>query len=107
MASEGGRWIYAPGTALAAGDHVARLDQATSDGKVQQRVELVFSLDKSGDISRAEGNVVIRPGVNQWLISRKLPSGGFHYIVVFGVHKDQVKDPDVVYPGQIIKLPVE
>lgn len=105
LASEGGRWIYAPGTALAAGDHVARLDQVTSDGKVQQRVELAFSLDKPGDISRAEGNVVVRPGVNQWLISRKLPSGGFHYIAVFGVHKDQVKDSDLIYPGQVITQP--
>lgn len=105
MTSDSGRWIYTPAAPLAAGEHIARLDQVTGEGKVQQRIELAFNLDLSKDEARPAGSVVVRSGVNQWLISRKLSSDGFHYIVVFGVHKDQVKDPDVVYPGQVTNQP--
>ncbi|MCA0432831.1 MAG: LysM peptidoglycan-binding domain-containing protein [Proteobacteria bacterium] len=50
--------------------------------------------------------VVIQPGNNLWIISQELYGQGKSFTVIFDANRDQIKDPDKIYPGQILTTPV-
>ena len=49
--------------------------------------------------------MVIQPGNNLWRISRVLYGKGDKYTVLYQANKDQIRNPDLIYPGQIFKTP--
>lgn len=53
----------------------------------------------------ATGKVVIQPGNNLWQISRVIYGKGRQYTVIYNANKDQIRDPDRIYPGQIFETP--
>ncbi len=105
VASDDGHWSYTPKDPVPAGENLLRLDQVIQDGKVELRIEVPFDRAKPLDLSRSEGTIMVRPGNNLWQISRKLYGTGFHYTLIFGANKDVIKDPDLIYPGQVFTLP--
>ena len=52
-----------------------------------------------------EGRVVIQPGNNLWRISRVLYGSGEKYTLLYKANKDQIRDPDMIFPGQIFMTP--
>jgi nucleoid-associated protein YgaU len=50
--------------------------------------------------------IVIQPGNNLWTISRELYGYGRNYTVIYEANKDQIRNPRLIYPGQIITAPV-
>jgi nucleoid-associated protein YgaU len=50
--------------------------------------------------------IVIQPGNNLWTISRELYGYGRNYTVIYEANKDQIRDPRLIFPGQIITAPV-
>jgi sRNA-binding protein len=52
-----------------------------------------------------EGRVVIQPGNNLWRISRVLYGSGAKYTVLYEANKEQIRNPDLIYPGQVFKTP--
>ncbi len=52
-----------------------------------------------------QGRVVIQPGNNLWHISRVLYGSGAKYTMLYEANKDQIRDPDRIYPGQVFKTP--
>jgi nucleoid-associated protein YgaU len=52
-----------------------------------------------------EGRVVVQPGNNLWQISRGTYGRGAAYTVIYQANKGQIRDPDLIYPGQIFMLP--
>ena len=51
------------------------------------------------------GHVVIQPGNNLWRISRVIYGRGIEYTVIYQANRDQIRDPDLIYPGQIFLTP--
>jgi nucleoid-associated protein YgaU len=51
------------------------------------------------------GKVVIQPGNNLWQISRVIYGKGVQYTVIYEANKSQIRDPDLIYPGQIFETP--
>jgi hypothetical protein len=52
-----------------------------------------------------KGRVVIQPGNNLWQISRVIYGKGVQYTVIYEANKDQIRNPDLIYPGQIFETP--
>jgi hypothetical protein len=52
-----------------------------------------------------DGRVVIQPGNNLWRISRVLYGSGEKYTLLYKANKDQIRDPDMIFPGQIFMTP--
>ena len=52
-----------------------------------------------------DGRVVIQPGNNLWRISKVIYGAGIKYTLLFEANKDQIRDPDMIYPGQVFKTP--
>jgi len=51
------------------------------------------------------GRVVIQPGNNLWKLSRVIYGKGMSYTVLYEANKEQIRDPDLIYPGQIFSTP--
>ena len=52
-----------------------------------------------------EGTIVVQPGNSLWRIARSSYGEGINYTIIFEANKDQISNPDLIYPGQIFKLP--
>jgi nucleoid-associated protein YgaU len=47
----------------------------------------------------------VQPGNTLWGISRERYGQGILYVQVFEANRDKIRDPDLIYPGQIFNLP--
>ena len=105
QADEKGRWRLKPEKELAPGDYRLRVDQVDKGGKVTGRVELPFSRADKELAKLAAGQVVVQPGNSLWRISRRLYGRGIMYTVIYKANKNQIRDPDLIYPGQVFAVP--
>lgn len=49
--------------------------------------------------------VTVQPGFTLWRIARENFGDGVLYVQVFEANKDKIRDPDLIYPGQVFTLP--
>ncbi|MES1991367.1 MAG: Ig-like domain-containing protein [Pseudomonadota bacterium] len=102
-----GHWELRPTVAIAPGQYTMRIDQLDASGKVVARIELPFERGEPAAVVLAlkKGQVVIQPGNNLWGIAQQLYGSGFRYTVIYEANKDQIRDPDLIYPGQVFATP--
>lgn len=105
VADARGAWSLTPRGSVVAGIHQLRVDQLTSAGKVQARVELPFQRSALPAAELAGGRVVVQPGQNLWRLARSAYGAGVHYTVIYLANRDQIRDPRLIYPGQAFALP--
>lgn len=48
---------------------------------------------------------IVARGDNLWRISKRVYGQGLRYTVIFGANTPQIRNPDLIYPGQIFVLP--
>jgi len=51
------------------------------------------------------GKIVIQPGNSLWRISRVIYGRGIEYTVIYDANRDNIRDPNLIYPGQIFATP--
>lgn len=103
-ANAAGEWALMPLASLAPGRHELRLDQLSGQG-ITARVELPFTRAQFSAEQLAPGSVVVQPGQNLWLIARHGYGQGIRYMVIFAANRDQIRDPNLIYPGQVFAVP--
>lgn len=104
--SETGAWKFEIKDSLSAEEHVLRVDQILLDGNVEVRISQPFNPYVAIEKERATGDVIVNPGNSLWHIARKLYGSGYHYTVIFGANLDVIDNPDLIYPGQKLSLPL-
>ncbi|MDE2335082.1 MAG: LysM peptidoglycan-binding domain-containing protein [Rhodospirillales bacterium] len=104
-AGQDGRWLLQPSIAVAPGRHRLRLDELDASGQVTARVELPFTRADTGSTALAAGQVVVQPGDNLWEIARATYGQGIHYTIIYTANRSQIRDPNLIYPGQVFTLP--
>ena len=97
-----GRWHVAPKLALHPGAHAIRADAVDAAGKVTARVEVNFT--PSGELP-SDGKITVEEGNSLWRIARRAYGSGFEYMAIYQANKEQIRDPNKIYPGQVIELP--
>jgi nucleoid-associated protein YgaU len=50
---------------------------------------------------------IVARGDNLWRISHRIYGDGLRYTVIYGGNQDQIRDPNLIYPGQSFVLPPE
>ena len=50
-------------------------------------------------------SVTVQPGYTLWGIAQQNFGDGVMYVQVFEANKDKIKDPDLIYPGQVFTIP--
>jgi nucleoid-associated protein YgaU len=104
-ADEAGRWAAQPAPVPAPGRHTVRIDQLAASGQVASRVELPFQRDALPANAVRDDRVVVQPGNNLWRIARQAYGRGVRYTVIYRANRDQIRNPALIYPGQIFALP--
>ncbi len=104
-ADASGKWQLTPHSAVSPGDHKLRVDQMDAAGKVGYRVELPFTRAEPAAIKLAYGQVIVQPGNSLWRIARRSYGEGTLYTVIYEANRTQIRDPDLIYPGQIFVVP--
>jgi nucleoid-associated protein YgaU len=100
-----GRWTFVPEQKAPAGDHQLRVDLVDGTGKVQSRVQVPFSQPDFSTLTLKDDSVIVQPGNSLWRIARRTYGDGVQYTVIYEANKDHIRDPDLIYPGQIFELP--
>jgi nucleoid-associated protein YgaU len=100
-----GRWKMQLGSRIDPGIYTMRVDQVEVTGKVQARVELPFSRAAPEEIQLSTGQIIVQPGNSLWRIARRAYGEGTRFTVIYGANREQIRDPDLIYPGQIFALP--
>ncbi|WP_343897071.1 LysM peptidoglycan-binding domain-containing protein [Craurococcus roseus] len=105
-ADTAGRWHLTPDDQPNVGRHVLRLDQmALAGGSVAARIEVPFQRDRLPESAVQDGRMVVQPGQNLWRIARHTYGRGMRYTVIYAANRDTIRDPSLIYPGQVFALP--
>lgn len=105
VADEKGLWRLRPDEQVPPGLHTLRADQLDAQGKVQARREIPFSRGEIPAGELDERVVIVQPGNSLWRIARRVYGSGFAYTTIYEANRDQIRNPDLIYPGQIFALP--
>jgi nucleoid-associated protein YgaU len=100
-----GRWRVTPEVAIAPGQHTVRADRIDPERGVVARVMIPFAREEFTEPLEPGDFVVVQPGNSLWRLARRTYGTGFEYTVIYAANADQIADPDLIYPGQIFKLP--
>ncbi len=106
VADGNGFWQIEPQGVATAGKHVIRADQIGVNNNVIARVEVPFALDAS-QLSMAPGEITVVKGNSLWRIARRAYGEGIMYTLIYEANKEQIKNPDLIFPGQVFNLPVK
>ena len=91
---------------IESGVYTLRLDEVNGNGTVEGRLELPFKREDEAIIqAMAEGSITVQPGNSLWRIARKYYGKGIQYVEIFERNSHLIKDPDLIYPGQVFSLP--
>ena len=99
------RWLIAPEEPIEEGLYQLRIDQLNEAGEVVARLETVFARTLFIADLPLERMVVVQPGNSLWRLARRLYGEGILYSVIYDANQDQIRDPDLIYPGQIFLAP--
>ena len=112
------------------GLYALRADEIDARGRVAARSETPFLREPPEALAAAQGRaaprppapvpgdvaaqtpgspgvqvVTVQPGFTLWRIARETYGAGIQYVKVFEANRDQIRDPDLIYPGQVFALP--
>jgi len=103
-----GEYVVEPDTDIAAGDYTLRVDQVDGEGAVESRAAIPFTratVEQVEQVASLPGSVTVQPGNSLWRIARRVYGQGIRYTVIYQANAEQIRDPDLIYPGQIFVLP--
>lgn len=101
-----GRWSLVLDQPLAIGLHRMRVDVVNPMGQVIASVETPFSRAVLVAALPDETSVVVQPGNSLWRIARRVYGKGVRYTVIYDANRGQIREADLIYPGQIFKVPM-
>lgn len=100
-----GRWRLSPVGPVDAGKHTLRLDRLAKDGRPVARLEVGFERAAVTGGPPDSRRLIVVQGDNLWNIARSHYGDGIRHTVIFGANKEQIRDPNLIYPGQVFTLP--
>lgn len=106
-----GQWSVALSN-VAPGTYRLRVEQRDARGVVTDALETPFLRE---DPARIRGNpmlvepgssvITVQRGFTLWGIAEANFGSGFLYVQIFQENSEDIRDPDLIYPGQIFALP--
>ena len=103
--SEQGRWTMSPEAQIAPGVYTLLVIQLDENGRPAYAIELPFERAHPDQIDIRDGRVIVQPGNSLWRIARRAYGSGAQYTIIYAANASQIRDPDLIYPGQIFDIP--
>ncbi len=104
-ATEDGAFVLAPRDTVAPGLYRLRVDHVDAGGAVIARSEIPFQRNPPVDAPPGHQRITVQPGNSLWVLARGAYGDGLQYSVIFQANRDQIRDPDLIYPGQVFVIP--
>ncbi|PTX55601.1 nucleoid-associated protein YgaU [Litoreibacter ponti] len=105
--AEDGGW-QTPLPEIDAGVYKLRVDEVSETGTVTSRVETPFQREAPAVVASAPVGpqaVTVQPGFTLWAIALDRFGDGIEYVRVYEANRDLIRDPDLIYPGQVFTIP--
>jgi len=126
-----GRFLVQSKQPLAVADYIIRADLLDNANRVIATARVPFRREAGANISavapaangvassaeasaedktalqKVEGSVIIRRGDNLWTISKRAYGKGTRYTTIYLANREQIKNPDLIWPGQVFHMPKE
>ena len=97
------------------GTYTLRVDELNAEGRVVSRAETPFRRESVAAIQALDAEnrttiapvslLTVQPGNTLWGIAREKYGEGILYVRVFEANTDRIRNPDLIYPGQIFSVP--
>lgn len=117
-----GKWKLAAEKPLEEGSHKIRADDLGGETGEQPvaRAEVTFErpdpnlpviafaplpTERASPGEATENRLVVRKGDNLWNIAREVYGRGVRFSVIYQANTGQIRDPDLIYPGQVFAVP--
>ena len=112
--AQDGQW-RAPLESVESGAYTLRVDEIGEGGRVTSRAETPFRREEPTEIAKLDAMlaeekdgvrlITVQPGYTLWGIARSNYGEGVLYVRVFEANRDRIRDPDLIYPGQVFTVP--
>ena len=95
---------------LETGVYTLRIDEVDAEGNVTSRVETPFRREAKEVFASQEQTtgvraITVQAGNTLWAISRERYGEGTAYVRIFEANRDRIRDPDLIFPGQVFRIP--
>ena len=89
------------------GVYQLRVDELDDAAQVTSRAEIPFERVTPEIAREASGPqaLIVQPGNTLWAMSREQFGDGRRYMLIFDANRDQIRNPDLIYPGQVFVVP--
>ena len=107
IADDTGYWELTPARAVAIGDHTLWVTSIDGADKIIASIALPFTRADivEANLRPGEFRFTVQPGNSLWRIARATYGQGILYTVIYSANAEKIKEPDLIYPGQILTLP--
>jgi nucleoid-associated protein YgaU len=94
------------------GTYTLTVAQLSPEGEIESRVDTPFLREDPARVAaspmRVEEGVsviTVQPGFTLWGIAEANFGDGIAYVQIFQENRENIRDPDLIFPGQIFQLP--
>jgi nucleoid-associated protein YgaU len=91
--------------AAAAPAEAAPAVEPAADEPAVVAAQVPATSEPAAEVTARPTQVIIQPGNNLWKLSRQIYGKGMMYTVIYEANKDQIRKPELIYPGQIFLTP--
>ncbi len=105
-AADDGTW-QAQLDGIERGVYRLRVDELDMAQQVTSRAEIPFERVTPEIARDASGPqaLIVQPGNTLWAMSQERFGDGTRFMRIFEANRDQIRNPDLIYPGQVFVLP--
>jgi nucleoid-associated protein YgaU len=104
--NEDGRWEARIGSDIATKAVLLRFDEVDDGGAVLSRLETPFEYSPVATTQELrQRKIVVQKGDYLWKFAEQYYGEGWRYSVIFSANSALIRDPDLIYPGQIFSVP--
>lgn len=100
-----GTWALSVDQGRGRGIKLLRMDELNAEGRVLSRIEAPFTYARHAPKEVRQRQVVIQKGDILWRIAEQYYGEGLRYSVIYGANTKLIRDPDLIYPGQVFSVP--
>jgi nucleoid-associated protein YgaU len=98
-----GNWAARLGSGVPVGRYHLRL-KANVGGQTIAELAIILRRAAPGELASGDYIAVV-PGNNLWHFAQRSYGEGMRYVEIYRANQQQIADPDLIYPGQLLALP--
>jgi hypothetical protein len=101
-----GQWQVKIASDIATATLLLRFDAVDADGQVLSRIETPFEYSPLATSQELrERKIVVQKGDHLWRFAEQHYGAGWRYSVIYSANSALIRDPDLIYPGQVFSVP--